>query len=150
MQVGSVQGNDTRELVEPCISVVIPAYNEEEAIGPTIEEFKQVIEMMNVDYEIVVVDNNSTDKTAEVATKHGARVVREVRQGYGNACIKGLREARGKIIVLTEADRTFAARDLKKMLAYLEESVPELRSSSSRRERRWAGYSTGETFFWLS
>ncbi len=105
----------------PFISIVLPAYNEEDAIGMVLEEFRDVLKSLNVSYEIVVVDNNSTDKTAEVAERYGAKVAKEIKQGYGYACIRGLREAKGKIVVLSEADNSFVAKDLKKLLAYVEE-----------------------------
>ncbi len=99
------------------ISVVFPAYNEEKNIKQAIEDFKKISE---VD-EIIVVDNNSKDRTAELAIKTGARVVKENRQGYGYACQKGLREAKNEIIVLVEPDGTFFAKDIYKFLAYIDE-----------------------------
>jgi glycosyltransferase involved in cell wall biosynthesis len=67
------------------VSVVIPCLNEEEAIGPLVTE----ILAEGVD-EVVVVDNGSTDRTAEVARSFGAAVVSEPNRGYGNACAAGL------------------------------------------------------------
>jgi glycosyltransferase involved in cell wall biosynthesis len=85
------------------ISVVIPCYNEEKGIAeviPTIPDF--------VD-EIVVVDNNSSDKTAEVAASLGARVVTETRQGYGAAYKCGMKAAKGDVIVTMDGDGTYPA-----------------------------------------
>jgi glycosyltransferase involved in cell wall biosynthesis len=110
----------------PKVSVVMPAFNEEKAIGSVIDGFRKELEAKKVPYEIVVANNNSTDMTAEIALKHGARVVKEERQGYGYACIKALKEARGEIIILTEADDTFNPRDLWKLLLYLEEEDVDL------------------------
>lgn len=98
------------------ISVVIPAYNEEKAITKVVKEFS----LPFVD-EIIVVDNNSTDRTAELAKAAGAKVIKELRQGYGFACIKALISAKGDIIILTEADNTFDAKDIEKLLAYIED-----------------------------
>lgn len=108
------------------ISVVIPAYNEERAIGPTIDGFRRELELTSVPYEMIVVNNNSTDETADIAAQHGARIVKEVEQGYGNACIAGLKEAKGEIVILTEADNTFNPRDIRKLLVYLEEKDIDL------------------------
>ncbi len=99
------------------ISVVIPAYNEEKAIKKVVENFSQPY----VD-EIVVVDNNSTDNTAAIAKKAGARVVREERQGYGFTLQKGMSEATGDLIFLTEGDNTFQGKDMEKFLAYMDDA----------------------------
>lgn len=98
------------------ISVVIPAYNEEKGIVKVIDDFSQPY----ID-EIIVVDNNSNDRTAEFAKKKGARVVMERKQGYGYALVRGMKDAKGDIIVLTEADATFAGRDMEKLLAYIDD-----------------------------
>ncbi len=67
------------------ISVIIPAFNEEASIG-------LVLDALPKDrlHEIIVVNNGSTDRTAEVAESHGARVVNEMRRGYGRACLAGM------------------------------------------------------------
>ncbi|MCD6591271.1 MAG: glycosyltransferase family 2 protein [Candidatus Aenigmarchaeota archaeon] len=96
------------------VSVVMPAYNEEPNIENAVREFKR---LKYVD-EVVVVDNNSTDRTAELARKTGARVVSEKRQGYGYACRRALKEAKGYYIVLVEPDGTFDPEDILKFLAY--------------------------------
>lgn len=96
------------------VSVVFPAYNEEGGIGRAVEEF---LATGLVD-EVVVVDNNSRDATAERPLLAGARVVRETRQGYGYALRRGLAEAKGDYVVLSEPDGTFAGRDVAKLLAY--------------------------------
>jgi glycosyltransferase involved in cell wall biosynthesis len=99
------------------VSVVFPAYNEEESIRPAIEDF---LASAVVD-EIVVVDNNSRDRTAAEAGRTSARVVRETAQGYGYALRRGLREAAGDLIILAEPDGTFIGRDVLKLLAYSED-----------------------------
>lgn len=100
------------------VSLVIPAYNEEATIAAVVEEFRGVPQID----EIVVVDNNCRDRTAERAREAGARVVAESRPGYGSALLRGMVEARGEILVLTEADGSFAARDVEKLLVYLEDA----------------------------
>jgi glycosyltransferase involved in cell wall biosynthesis len=71
--------------------------------------------------EVLVVDNNSHDATADLASEAGARVVREKRQGYGYALRRGLAEARGEYVVLAEPDGTFMAQDMLKLLSYADE-----------------------------
>jgi glycosyltransferase involved in cell wall biosynthesis len=96
------------------VSIVFPAYNEEAGIAAAVRDF---LACPAVD-EVVVVDNNSRDRTAALAAAAGARVVTETRQGYGNALRRGLREARGDYVVLAEPDGTFVGRDVLKLLAY--------------------------------
>jgi glycosyltransferase involved in cell wall biosynthesis len=99
------------------VSVVFPAYNEERYIRPAVEDFS----IPGVVDEIIVVDNNSSDRTAEEAAQTTARVVRETRQGYGFALRRGLKEASGDIIILAEPDGTFIGRDVQKLLAYADD-----------------------------
>lgn len=86
------------------IAVLIPAFNEENSIGKVLAD----IPMDWVD-EVVVVNNNSNDKTAEVARNLGATVLDETKQGYGAACLKGIRyyqqkEITPEILVFLDAD----------------------------------------------
>lgn len=100
------------------VSLVIPAYNEEETIQAVVEEYRQCAELD----EIVVVDNNCRDRTAELAAAAGARVVAESRPGYGSALLAGMTAATGDLLVLTEADGSFRARDVDKLLVYLDDA----------------------------
>jgi glycosyltransferase involved in cell wall biosynthesis len=99
------------------VSVVFPAFNEEAGIAAAVADFGSV---PAVD-EILVVDNNSRDRTAELAAAAGARVVREGRQGYGNALRRGLREAAGDYVILAEPDGTFIGKDVLKLLSYADD-----------------------------
>jgi glycosyltransferase involved in cell wall biosynthesis len=85
----------------PKISVVIPAFNEEKFLPKCLESLKN---QDFKDFEIIVVDNNSTDKTVEIAKKFGAIVFSEKNQGVAFARQKGFLEARGGIIASTDAD----------------------------------------------
>ena len=96
------------------VSVVFPAYNEEAGIADAVRTFGA----LDAVDEVVVVDNNSRDRTAELAAAAGGRVVREERQGYGHALRRGLAEAKGDLIVMAEPDGTFVADDIYKLLAY--------------------------------
>jgi glycosyltransferase involved in cell wall biosynthesis len=90
------------------ISVVIPALNEEQAIG-------EVVRAVPADrvYEVIVVDNGSTDDTARQASSAGARVIFESRSGYGFACLAGARAAaEADVIVFLDGDRSDDPRQL--------------------------------------
>ena len=96
----------------PIISVIIPVFNEESSIGRVLDDLPQ--EKLK---EIIVVDNACTDNTAEVAQKHGARVVGETRRGYGSACLKGISELNGTdIIVFIDGDYSDYPEELEKLV----------------------------------
>jgi glycosyltransferase involved in cell wall biosynthesis len=99
------------------VTVVFPAYNEEPNIASAVTDFL----VPSVVDEVLVVNNNSKDRTHECAESAGARVVLETRQGYGAALQRGLREAKGDYIILAEPDGTFVGRDVIKLLAYAED-----------------------------
>ena len=90
-------------LLDVNIVVIIPAFNEEEAVGKVVEEIPKYVE------EVIVVDNNSSDQTANVAQKAGATVLFEKQKGYGKACLKGIdyinnKKDKPKIVVFLDAD----------------------------------------------
>ena len=99
------------------VSVVLPAYNEEKYIRSAVDDFLAT----GVVDEVIVVDNNSRDRTAAEAAHTPARIVTETAQGYGHALRRGLREATGDLIVLSEPDGTFVGRDIVKLLAYADD-----------------------------
>jgi len=96
------------------VSVVFPVFNEEQSLAQAIQDFFAV---GYVD-EIMVIDNNSSDRSAEIARATRARVAPETRQGYGYALQRGMQEAAGDLIILAEPDGTFVAKDILKLLAY--------------------------------
>ncbi len=105
------------------ISIVLPAYNEEVAIKKTIKSIP-LEELLKMGYktEVLVVDNNSHDKTSEIAKNNGARVIREVERGYGCAYKTGFRQANGEIIITADADGTYPLKDLPKYLEFFKKN----------------------------
>ncbi len=91
------------------VSVVIPAYNEEAAIVAVLEEVHQALRSIGLSYEVIVVDDGSSDNTAGVARNcAGVQVVRLAsNRGYGAALKAGIRRATGEIVVITDADGTY-------------------------------------------
>lgn len=120
------------------VSVVVPAYNEASTIAAVVDDFRA---HAAVD-EVVVIDNRSKDATGSIATKHGARVVGEERPGYGFACRRGFDEATGDIVILTEADGSFRAFDLDKLLAYIN-SAPFVLGTRTTRQMVQQGANMG-------
>jgi glycosyltransferase involved in cell wall biosynthesis len=96
------------------VSVIFPTYNEKDSIRAEIEE---VFATGLVD-EVVVVNNNAAKGTSDEVAKTAAREVVETDQGYGQAIRRGLKEATGDYLIVSEPDGTFAGRDVVKLLAY--------------------------------
>ncbi|MBT4139419.1 MAG: glycosyltransferase family 2 protein [Candidatus Latescibacteria bacterium] len=90
------------------VSIIIPAYNEENAIVETIEQVRAVMSASQYDYELIIVNDGSTDQTGEKARIAGARVLNhEVNQGYGAGLKTGIVAAQGDWIVIPDADGTY-------------------------------------------
>ena len=106
------------------ISVVIPCYNEEDGIRHTIGMLPSCVD------EIVVVDNNSTDRTSEVAKSLGARVVFEKRKGYGAAYKAGLPAVTGDITATLDGDGTYPANQIPEIVDYIVDSEIDFVSAS--------------------
>lgn len=102
------------------VSVVLPALNEEKSIGRTIKEIKEVLSRQKTSFEIIVVDSDSEDRTAEIAVSNGARVVNEPRRGYGNALRTGFSNAKGRYIIMYDPDGSYDANSLPLMIVTLE------------------------------
>jgi len=99
---------------DKAVSVVLMTYAERDSIRAVIEGFFAT----GVVDEVVVVDNNAEPGTAEEVAATRARLVHEPRQGYGHATRRGLEEARGDLIVISEPDGTFLPADIRKLLVY--------------------------------
>src|SRR5262249_53329301 len=101
------------------VTIVLPCLNEEAAIGLCLERLQEVITREGLRAEIVVVDNASTDRSAAIARAHGARVIYQPERGYGSAYLKGLSEARGRYLVMADADNTYDFNEIPAFLAPL-------------------------------
>ncbi len=105
------------------VSVVIPAYNEEQAVGSVVAELREVLGRHGIEAEIIVVDDGSTDRTAQAAAAAGARVLRHrSNRGYGAALKSGIAAASRDYTVITDADGTYPCEYIPEMLDRLERS----------------------------
>jgi glycosyltransferase involved in cell wall biosynthesis len=102
-----------------CYSIVIPAYNEERWLCATLPAVKAAMAAVDVPGEVIVVDNNSSDRTADVAREHGAQVVHEPVNQISRARNAGARAASGKYLVFLDADTYLSLEILKAALANL-------------------------------
>jgi glycosyltransferase involved in cell wall biosynthesis len=99
------------------LSVVIPAFNERDAIAQTIAEVRDSLSSLPIDYEIVVVDDGSRDGTLEAAQKSGARVIaNKENRGYGASLKRGILAGNSTYVAIIDADGTYPARFLPRML----------------------------------
>lgn len=97
----------------PALSVVIPAYDEEAAIGEEIDRVHAALGGSGVDYEVIVVDDGSRDRTFEIASSRRCRVLRhKSNRGYGAALKHGIAAARGAHVAILDADGTYPAESL--------------------------------------
>lgn len=107
------------------LSVVLPAYNEEDVIADTVEHVDKAISTICPDYEIIIVDDGSIDRTGEiidglaVKNKHVSPVHNRPNRGYGGALIAGFSAAEKDLIFFMDADGQFDIEDIKLLLPYI-------------------------------
>lgn len=123
------------------IKVIIPAYNEEASIGKVIAEIPEIVS------EIIVVDNNSSDTTSEVAKKAGATVLFQPKAGYGNACLKGMEyiskeKTKPDIVVFLDGDYSDYPSELPKIVTPILEKNIDFVVGARVKELREAGSMT--------
>lgn len=125
------------------VSVIFPTYNEKDSIREAIEGF---FASGFVD-EVLVVNNNAAAGTDEEVGQTTARLVYENRQGYGYAIWKGLDEATGDLLIISEPDGTFSGRDVVKLLAFSDD-LPVVFGTRTAREFVWEGANMGIFLKW--
>ena len=104
----------------PEISVLIPCLNEEQAVGQVVDRAFEGIRRSGRSGEVIVVDNGSTDTSADIAAAHGATVISETRRGYGAAYLAGLEATHGEYLVMADADDTYPLAELAQFVDQLE------------------------------
>lgn len=128
---------------EKTVSVVLMTYAEKDSIRAVIEDFLNT----GVVDEVLVVNNNAQEGTAEEVEATDARQVFETSQGYGHAIRRGLAEATSDLVVLAEPDGTFLAKDIFKLLVYSDEFDLVLGTRTTN-ELIWEGANMGAFLKW--
>ena len=128
------------------IKVIIPAFNEQEAIAKVIQEILSFVD------EIIVISNNSTDKTVEVATKAGATVLSESKKGYGYACLKGMdyiaqATIKPNIVVFLDGDYSDYPEELTKLVQPIIDGKVEFVLGARTKNLREKGSMTPQQIF---
>ena len=133
------------------ITVIIPAYNEEDSIANVIGDIPEIVS------EVIVVNNNSSDTTFEVAKKVGATVLTEPKRGYGYACLKGMEyisnlSEKPDIVVFLDGDYSDYPEELTKIIAPILEKDIDFVIGARVKELRQSGSMTGPQLFgnWLA
>jgi glycosyltransferase involved in cell wall biosynthesis len=103
--------------------VILPVFNEEEAVAEEVREVGRVLQAAGIVHEVIVVDDGSTDASAARAASAGATVIAHVEnRGYGAAIKTGMAAARYDTIVITDADGTYPAREIPALVGHLEQA----------------------------
>lgn len=131
------------------LSLLLPAFNEESRLGPTIDALTTHFDSHQLDYEILVIDDGSTDDTADIARAAGATVIRHPENlGKGAALRSGVQAAKGQSIVFTDADLAYSPSMIDPILSLVEGDIdmavgsrrhPQSQSTSRRGLLRWVG-----------
>lgn len=148
----AVFSNTTPTTLVPRVCVIIPAFNEENAVGNVVTEIpKDLVQ------EVVVVNNNSNDQTAVVAAQAGATVLDERRQGYGFACLKGIEYLQEQskppdIVVFLDADYSDYPHEMRQLVAPIVSEGYDMVIGSRALGRRQRGSMTPQQIFgnWLA
>jgi len=114
------------------ISVVLPCLNEEATIADCVKKAQSALDAAGIEYEIIIADNGSTDRSIEVVGGLGVRVVTVEEKGYGAALRGGITAARGKYIIMGDADDTYDFREIGKFIGLLQQGYDLVMGSRFR------------------
>ena len=99
------------------LTILMPCLNEAETLAVCIRKARAFLEKNNIDGEVLISDNGSTDGSADIAAAEGARVVHAPVKGYGSALIKGCKEAKGRYVIMGDCDDSY---DFSNLMPFLE------------------------------
>lgn len=103
------------------VSIVMPCLNEQETLGTCIRKAQDTLKALEIQDEIVIADNGSTDDSVAIAESLGVRVVHQPLRGYGAAYLAGIPAAHGKYIIMGDADDTYDFTDMERFITPLRE-----------------------------
>ena len=149
----------TTNLLSP-VSIVIPAYNEENGLGPVLAELLEKLAVVEGEYEVIVVNDGSADETAVIAQQYDVTVINHrVNRGYGASLKTGIRHAKYDLICITDADGTYPNERIPELVNTLVENnldmvvgarvgqnvkIPTIRKPAKWALRRVANYVANE------
>src|SRR5262249_783243 len=109
----------TEDLIAVEASVVMPCLNEADTLATCIRKARRALLESNIAGEVIVADNGSTDGSQAIAVREGARVVYVEARGYGNALMGGIAAARGKYVIMGDADDSYDFLEIPRFVAKL-------------------------------
>lgn len=150
----SLDPDVSKEVTFVDVAVIIPAFNERDGVGPTIDRVRASLTATPLAFEIVVVDDGSTDGTAEEAEQHDVRVIRQrENRGYGAALKAGILQSRSDYVVIIDADGTYPPEMIPALLGRMydadmvvgaraadDTSIPRIRRPAKKFLSLLAGY----------
>jgi glycosyltransferase involved in cell wall biosynthesis len=101
------------------VTIILPCLDEVDTVASCVIQAQETLKRLHIAGEVLVIDNHSSDGSAEVARRAGARVVREKTLGYGSAVRRGIAEARGNLIIMADADGSYDLSDLQPFIERL-------------------------------
>jgi glycosyltransferase involved in cell wall biosynthesis len=105
------------------LSIVMPCLNEADTVGVCILKAQAAIHQLNIDAEIIIADNGSSDGSQDIASELGARVITVEAKGYGNALMGGIEAARGRFVIMGDADDSYDFGEIGKFVQLLREGA---------------------------
>ena len=103
------------------LSIIIPCLNEEKTLPLVIKKSQSSIQRLGVEGEVIIADNGSTDDSVKIAEKLGARIIHVPTKGYGSALIGGMSQAKGKFMIMGDADDSYNFEEIDDFLKYIRE-----------------------------
>lgn len=103
------------------LTILMPCLNEAESLQFCIDKARKFMDRNNINGEILIADNGSTDGSIKIALKNNARVINVKEKGYGSALISGIKNSKGKYIIMADSDNTYDFLNLEEFYNYLKE-----------------------------
>ncbi len=104
------------------ISILLPCLNEEEGLGKSIDKIKAISKLNNLNTEIIVIDNGSTDRSPQIAKSKNVTLIQEPKKGYGNAYLTGIKNSNNGIIIMADPDGSYDFNEIPSFLDNLKEN----------------------------
>ena len=116
------KSKDDREQKKIFVSVIIPVFNEEVTVGDIVTRTKKTLDNLKIKYEVLVVDDGSDDRSADIAKERKVRVLKDGHKGKGFALRSGFRYAKGELVVTIDADGSHKPEEISLVLKFLIEN----------------------------
>src|SRR5687768_9307859 len=110
-----------RQMAEVEVSIVLPCLNEADTLAACIVRAREALDESGIQGEIIVADNGSTDGSPEIAKRLDARLIKVPEKGYGSALMGGIEAARGRFVIMADADQSYDLAEVPRFVERLRE-----------------------------